>query len=247
MKTKEPISPIIMVIGGLFSIITVLPGVSNFLPITVIGYRDAIFRVSGTVSMGAYKANPQYYVTFWGFTKVPSSFQIRDSLPQSWTVLALPSIVMVLIFVSIGSLAILVAVIPSNKVAKMLISGLTSIFLGFIELIVLILILLGNNTDLHHFGFFNSYLGIAIIGFGYWILLLSTLLITIGGIVNIIIIQKTKFNKNNVQNESVPFISFIGPNFKRKVSKKEYPNQLSERTLNKMEELIKESKLEEEK
>ena len=252
MKTKDFIAPIAIIIGGFLSILAVLPGVSDFLPIEIINY-SYIYTNGGKVTPAFVRIyNPHFYITFWGFN-VYSNYSYKPSSqyiqpPHSWTSLAISPIVMVLIFVVLGSLALTVAIKPSIKIAQVEVPGLTCMVLGIIEQFILILIFSGNRWDLYHFGLSDPIeTGNVRIGLGYWILVVSALLITIGGALNFFIKQKAEYNEDNIQKESLPFISYIGAKFKSNISRKEYPVQLSERTMNKMEELERENKLEEEK
>ena len=131
---KEISSFALIIIGGFLSILTVLPVISDFLPI-------AIFNSS------------IYNITFGGLLINGVRGAGRDSsFPKSWTVLGLPPMLMFLIFVTLGSLAILIVLVQPDKIVKKPITGLTSLVIGILELFVLLLILLGNVNDLNHFG-----------------------------------------------------------------------------------------------
>ena len=208
MQPKEMISSILSLLGGIISIITVLPIFSYLFPLEVIRVSDYNYSL-GQFYGGTYAFSHILYFTFWGSN-------LLQFTPKGWTFLSLPPIVMVLIFITLGLLTILVVLLSSIRSDKIPNTGLTGIVIGTIDLIILDLISLGDIRDLNHFGLSHSSKGIISIGLGYWLLLFSAILIIIGGIVNLMINQRNS----------------------KKINKKERLTHLSERTENKLEKLL---------
>ena len=170
------VAPILVLIGGLLALISVLPVVSNFLPL-----------LSGS-ELGA-----SIYVNFWGTTASALGITVTESnTPAGWTALGLPPIAMFLIFAILGIIGIIVGVdgfvrfIPMNKVAGMPLMGLVGIIVGIIDLLVDLLMFFGDSNNTNNFGFSPAVSGISL-GFGYYFLLISAVLLIIGGIVNFVI------------------------------------------------------------
>ena len=176
MECKDMVAPILILIGGILALVSVLPIISNFLPLA-------------TESAGGNSG----YVNFWGTTVTIGSSTTTDTgLPSGWTLLGLPPILMFLIFAILGIIGIVIAVdgfvkfIPANKVAGMPFMGLIGIIVGIIDLIMVLLMYIGDATKSGNYGFTNAPSGSSL-GLGYYFLLISVILLIIGGIVNFVI------------------------------------------------------------
>lgn len=180
METNDLIAPILIIIGGILTLLSVLPIISDFVPLL-------------TFSGGGATA----YITFWGtVTKIAGTTSTDTGKPSGWTALGLSPIIMFLIFAILGIIAIIIAInafykfIPTDKVAGMPFMGLIGIIVGIIDLLLLLLIFLGDSSNLAKTGFSPAQTGYSI-GLGYWILVISMILILIGAIVNFVIKPKT--------------------------------------------------------
>ena len=224
MKTRVPVTSIVIMIGGLLTVLTVLPVISDFLPILKINF---LYSYS--------------YITFWGLISKDTVTIRNSTIIQGWTFLGIPPFIMFLIFLILGFTVIYIVVIPTNIIVSKQNSGLLITIIGTINLVFLILIFLGDFRSPTHFGLSHPLPGYTTIGSGYWILVISAIFLVLGGIIKLIASKIAEINLLTAQKESTTFNTHIWYMFKKNITKKKSHNQLSEKTIKKIEEIIKES------
>ena len=96
MNNRNVVSSLFMMIGGILSIIPVLPLISNFFPI----YSYTVNGVAGNQFTATY--------SFWA-TVIELKYNENKYLgpgPSGWSPLSLPSYILILIFFTLGMSAI---------------------------------------------------------------------------------------------------------------------------------------------
>ena len=168
------IAPILYLIGGILTLLSVLPVISDMLPL-----------LSGSESGVTGK------ITFWGESVSAGGVTLTTHNVKSWTVLGLPPILMFLIFAILGLVAIVIGVdafykfLPDDLVGMPL-AALVGLIVGIVELVVELLMYFGDSKGLtsgsaNNFGFSPAVTGWSL-GLGFILLLLSAILIIVGGI-----------------------------------------------------------------
>jgi hypothetical protein len=147
----------LLILGGILAILPNIPSINEILPI----YRFEAFGFKGGV---------HFLGRFGTFQNI---FTING-----WTALSLPGESMWLIFVIIGALSILIGIILKTPALM----KLTGIIGGLLGLILLILVYLGDRTDLNKYGISNLNDSVEFIGLGFWIMLLGCILIFASGL-----------------------------------------------------------------
>ena len=157
-----------------------LPIISNFIPLV-------------TQSLSGNSA----YINFWGTTTIiAGTTTTYPNNPLGWTLLGLSPIIMFLIFAILGIIGIIIGAdgmkkfIPTNKIGGAHFLGLVGIIIGIIDLIMVVLIFIGDSNNDSTFGFSPAIPG-ASLGLGYYLLIISAILIIIGAIVNFVVKPKS--------------------------------------------------------
>lgn len=160
---SSTIASYVLIIGSILSILPNIPILDQTLPI----YKfDAIFVQGGA----------NFLETFLLVGKYQGSY----SAINGWTMLGIPGIVLWSIFVAIGIIGIVVSMLFDKKTFI----SLVGIIGGLIELILTILIYLGNSRDFNKFGLSNfAFPNTQFIGLGFWVLIISSIFLLISGLV----------------------------------------------------------------
>lgn len=159
---SSTIASYVLIIGSILSILPNIPIVNQTLPI----YKfDAIFVQGGANFLETFLLVGNYQGTY--------------SAINGWTLLAIPGTVLWIIFVGIGIIGIIVSMLFDKK----LYISLVGIIGGLIELILLILIFLGNSRDVTKFGLSNfAFPNTQFIGIGFWVLIIGAILLLASGL-----------------------------------------------------------------
>lgn len=186
-KNNVEIAPILIIVGGILSILAVFPGFDEYFPI-----------VSGSFTTSGYLVH--VYFTFWGVKEtIPGIGSVSvNSLITGWGFLGFPPMFIFLIYVTIGIIAIIIGFngikkfIAKENIGTLPLTGLVGLILGLLNLALGLMIYMGDANSQSHFGLANLgssdlsvQLGPFSIGLGYYLLLLSGIIILIGGIANL--------------------------------------------------------------
>ena len=152
----------ILIVGSILSILPNIPVIDEILP---------IYRFNAILSEGGANFLETYINK--------GIFQGSYKPINSWTMLAIPGIFLWLIFFALGVCLLIIGLVLKNCYF-ILLEGLIG---GIIELILLILIYLGNSRDLSKFGLSNFISSnYQFIGIGFWVLLIGSVLILVSGL-----------------------------------------------------------------
>ena len=175
MNKKDLISPILFILGGLVTIISILPIKSNYFPI----YSIKVHSYIG-------------YGTFWGTLQVTSyNTNFVPVRPVNWTPLMISPSILIFTFSLLSIIVVILAFdslkqfIHFERVKKLPVKGFIALFVGLLECILLELIYLGDSNNPFHIGLSLARPNFSI-GLGYYLLILSAILIIIGSIIEMI-------------------------------------------------------------
>ena len=182
MNLRDCIASLFLLIGGIFSIIPVLPINNNLFPIYII-------KVGPNAPDTGYVSFWSIMDSKWGLLPIYNTFK--------WTSLSISPLVLILIFATLGILGLIFSAnifldfLPSNKVKNIPITSLIGSIAGIINIFFDLLIFYGNALDDSKNGLsvpkdIASYFLTwnVVIGLGYWLLVLSGILIISGSMIN---------------------------------------------------------------
>ena len=175
MNKKDLISPILFILGGFVTIISILPIISNYFPI----YSIKVHSYTG-------------YGTFWGTLQVTSyNTNFVPVRPVNWTPLMISPSILVFTFSLLSIIVVILAFdsfrqfVHFERIKKIPVKGIIALLVGFLECILLELIYLGDSNNPFHIGLSLARPNFSI-GLGYYLLVLSAILIILGSIIEMI-------------------------------------------------------------
>ena len=175
MNSKEIIAPILSLIGGVLILLSILPVISDFLPLST-------FSSTGGIRID---------YTFWGENVKTAIDKGTTHTVTGWTIFGFSGIIMFLIFAVCGVLGIaaglnfLMEIESIEEIAGIPFEAILAFFSGIVALIFVFLIWIGDSGDVSKYGFTPSNGGT--IGLGFIALLFGSILMIIGGLSNTII------------------------------------------------------------
>jgi len=197
--------------GSILEIIPVLPITGNLFPIYLYTLRGSAMPYT------------KYIVSFWGINVTSQYYQLDSNNkihfvteiskmngPRGWTILGLPSFLMIFIYIALGilgiilSLQILFKFMSPKNVKGMNTTILTGIISGLITLFLDLLLFWGTANDRSHAGLSLLPLPpvfkmVITISLGYWCLVLAGLFIVFGSLIQL------QFNSKTLKNIFNPF------------------------------------------
>ena len=187
MNNRNLIGSLFMLLGGILSILPVLPLPSEIFPI----FSFFLGRDAGNSNI--------LYFSFWGENRKFNYKNISYPLPgpSGWTPLSISPSLLIFFYFTIGIIAIIYSLIlltnffPSNKFKIIRKTNLPGNLVGIGNLVLDLLIFYGTPSDstaglqpIHPAFGAGLYSFSMSIGLGYWLLVLSGLLILSGSIIN---------------------------------------------------------------
>ena len=162
-KNSLKISNYLLIIGGILSILPNIPVVNEILSILRWDFNILNTNYSGGINF------------LESFGKLPLNIQITVT---GWTSLGLDGNLLFIVFVGLGALAIIVALVLKSKQLVLL----TGIIAGVVEIVLLGLIFLGDSQKTNAFGLSN-FLSTSseFVGSGFWVLMIGSILLLVGG------------------------------------------------------------------
>lgn len=204
MNNRNLLGSLFMLIGGIFAILPVLPLKMNIFPI-----------FSYTVEAFGYHPTSFSFSFWFGFLKSKFVSELYPD-PSGWTPLGISPLILILAFACFGSFGIILSFntffrfFSSNDVRNNQITSLGGIFTGLMILLFDLLIFYGDALSFSKAGlqflppkepgvsYYNM-----VIGLGYWLLVLSGILLLSGSLINLItfdISKKAHSQQQDAQN-----------------------------------------------
>lgn len=152
----------VLILGSLLTIIPNIPVINEYLPI--VNYNSPLIK-AGTNFLGTFVSNGIY--------------QSNIQAIKGWTLLGLDGQIVWLLFVAIGVIGLVVGlVLKTESLIKMF-----GVIGGIIDLILSVLIFIGNSRDVTKYGLSNFISPNSIsIGLGFWLISIGSIVILVSGL-----------------------------------------------------------------
>lgn len=166
MSSEEhffPLQHVILIIGSFLTLIPNIPIINTILPIGTFNYTS----IQGGVNF------LESYFTRGGF-------QLNSQQVTGWTILSIPGQVLWIIYVAIGVILMLIAIVYRSKSFNYFAIAII-ILGGLIDAIIALLIFIGDSANYGKYGLGGYSSSGLTIGLGYWLILIGSILILSAG------------------------------------------------------------------